>query len=94
MIPDDIFDACSREEIESAVHDRFGSAITQLFRINEDYETDAEILANLKNSTRPAETDILLIQEAWQPPIVEYINFIKNLRLAIGPGPHLRIVPT
>ena len=91
MIPDDIFDACSREKIESAVHDRFGSAITQLFRINEDYETDAEILANLKNINRPAETDILLIQEAWQPPIAEYINFIKNLRLAIGPGPCIRI---
>ncbi len=91
MIPDDIFDACSREEIKSAVQNRFGSAITEIVRIDKDYETDTEILANLKYSKQPAETDILLIQEAWQPPIVEYINFIKNLRSAIGPSPCIRI---
>jgi len=91
MIPDDIFDACSRQEIESALGSRFVAAITQLVRINKDYETDTEILANLKNSSSPSETDILLIQEAWQPPIVEYINFIKNLRRAVGHGPCIRI---
>jgi len=78
MIPDDIFDACSREGIKSAVQNRFGSVVTEIVRINKDYETDAGILANLKERRQPEETDILLIQEAWQPPIVEYINFIKN----------------
>ena len=91
MIPDDIFASCSRQEIESAVRNRFASLVTQLIRISEDSETDAEILANLKNSRQPAETDILLIQEAWQPPIAEYINFIRNLRRSIGPGPCIRI---
>ncbi len=91
MIPDDIFDACPRKEIESAVRSRFASSIAQLIRINEDYETDTEILANLKNKDRPLEMDILLIQEAWQPPIVEYINFIKNLRQAIGLEPCIGI---
>jgi hypothetical protein len=91
MIPDDISDACPREEIESAVRNRFASSITQLMKINKDYETDAEILASLKNSSRPADIDILLIQEAWQPPISEYIAFIKNLRQAIGHGPCIRL---
>jgi hypothetical protein len=91
MIPDDIFAACPRQEIESAVRNRFASPVTQILRISEDSETDSEILAKLKNSSQPAETDILLIQEAWQPPIAEYINFIRNLRRAIGPGPCIRI---
>jgi hypothetical protein len=91
MIPDDISDACPREEIESAVRNRFASSITQLMKINKDYETDAEILASLKKSSRPADIDILLIQEAWQPPISEYIIFIKNLRQAIGQGPCIRL---
>jgi len=91
MVPDDIFAACSQEQIGSAVQLRFGSAIAGIVRINEDSDTDAGILANLKDSSPPAETDILLIQEAWQPPILEYINFIKDLRKAIGPGPCIRI---
>jgi len=91
MVPDDILGACSQEQIEAGVRQRFGSAIAGLVRINENSDTDAAILANLKDSGRPAETDILLIQEAWQPPILEYINFIKDLRKAIGPGPCIRI---
>ena len=91
MIPDDIVNTGSEEEITSALQNISASTITQLVRINKDYETDTEILANLKNSNRPQETDILLIQEAWQPPIVEYIHFIKNLRQAIGAGPCIRI---
>ena len=41
----------------------------------------------LSNSDRMAETDILIIQEAWQPPIMEYIDFIRQLRQAVGDGP-------
>jgi hypothetical protein len=91
MVPDDIFTASSAEQIGSTVQHRFGSAVAGIVRINEDSETDAEILADLKDSSPPAENDILLIQEAWQPPILEYINFIKELRKAIGPGPCIRI---
>ena len=91
MIPDDISAACSRAEIESAVKNRFVCDITEIVRINEDSEADTEILASLKNNRQLAEADILLIQEAWQPPILEYINFIKNLRQAAGPDPCIRI---
>ena len=91
MVPDDIFEACKPEEIASALRNRFVAAVTQIIRFNKDYETDTAILAELKISSLPAETDILLVQEAWQPPIAEYINFIKNLRHAIGPAPCIRI---
>ena len=91
LIPDDIADACPQEEIESAVRNRFAASITQLIRINNNYETDVEIPAALKKNSRPADIDILLIQEAWQPPIAEYITFIKNLRQTIGNGPCIRL---
>jgi hypothetical protein len=90
MIPDEIFASCSREEITSAVQDRFAATVTELVRINENNETDARMLKNL-HSNSSAETDILIIQEAWQPPILEYLHFIKDLRRAIGPGPCIRI---
>jgi len=91
MLPDDIADACSRQEIESAVQNRFGAAITEIVRINGDYAADAAMLASLQKSPQPPETDILLIQEAWQPPIAEYLSFIKKLRQAIGHDTCIRL---
>jgi len=91
MIPDDIFDACSREEVASIVKNRFVAAVQEVIRINEDYETDLEILSSLKSRDWIAQSGVLVIHEAWQPPIMEYITFIKNLRQAIGVEPSIRI---
>jgi hypothetical protein len=91
LVPGDIYDASAKEKIETMLRNRFGDVLKEIVRIDEEYETDAAILANLKKSLESAETDILLIQEAWQPPITEYINFIKNLRITIGYGPCIRI---
>ena len=91
MIPDELYDSCSREEIESVVNKGTVSVIQEVLRINQDYESDKELLANLSSREWMAETDILIIQEAWQPPIMEYIDFIKQLRQALGDGPCIRI---
>ena len=91
MIPDDIFQECTQAEVKSAVQHRFSAAIEEIIRVNKDYETDMQIFSDLKNSSRTADTDILLILEAWQPPITEQLNFIKNLRTAIGNNPCISI---
>jgi len=91
MIPEDIGNTVPGETISAALQERLGTVVSQIIRINKNYETDAEILSDLKNSSRPEDTDILLIQEAWQPPIAEYVSFIKNLRQALGPRPCIRI---
>lgn len=91
MIPDEIYDACSREEIESVVNRGAGYAIREIVRFNQDYASDRELLARLRDGGLPAETEILVIQEAWQPPIMEYIDFIRQLRQAVGDGPCIRI---
>jgi hypothetical protein len=91
MIPDEIYDSCTREEIDSVVNRGSVYAIAEIIRINQDYASDREMLANLRNRDRMVETDILIIQEDWQPPIMEYIDFIKQLRKAVGDGPCIRI---
>lgn len=91
MIPDELYDACAREEIESVVNKGSMYAITEIIRIDQDYAAEREMLAGLQNRDRRGETDILIIQEAWQPPIMEYIDFIKQLRKAVGDGPCIRI---
>lgn len=91
MIPDEIYDACRREEIQSEVNRESMYATQEIIRINEDYESDRDMLANMQNRPGMKQTDILIIQEAWQPPIMEYIDFIKQLRQAVGHGPSIRI---
>jgi len=91
MIPDEIYDACLREEIQSVVNKGSVYATQEIIRINQNYAADRDMLADMQNRPRMDKTNILVIQEAWQPPIMEYIDFIKQLRQAVGDGPFIRI---
>ena len=91
LIPDEIGDACSLEEIETVVNRSGRYGIEGIIRTGQDYATDNAMLASLRSREGVAETDILLIQESWQPPIMEYIDFIRQLRQAVGAAPCIRI---
>lgn len=91
MIPDEIYAACMREEIQPVVNRGSAYATQEIIRINQDYAADRQMLADMGNRPRMGQTDILIIQEAWQPPIMESIDFIKQLRQAVGHGPCIRI---
>jgi len=91
MIPDELHDSCSRAEIESVVNRGGGASIQEIIRINKDFASDRELLERLRNRQLAPETAVLLIQEAWQPPIMEYLDFVKQLRQALGDGPCIRI---
>lgn len=91
MVPDELYDSCAREEIESVVNPGTVSVIQDIIRVNQDYSSDKELLASLSSREGMAGTDILILQEAWQPPIMEYIDFIKQLRQALGTGPCIRV---
>lgn len=91
MIPDELYDSCSREEIEAVVNKGFGAVIGEIIRINQDYASDRELFERLRNRELAPETAVLIVQEAWQPPILESIGFIKQLRQALGDGPCIRI---
>ncbi len=91
MIPDDIYDSCSRDEIESVVNTGAVYTIREIIRINQDYASDRAVLDELRYMDRMEETAVLIIQEAWQPPIMEYIDFIKQVRMAMGDVPCIRI---
>jgi hypothetical protein len=91
LIPDELHDSCSAEEIASVVNRDGRYDIQAIIRTGQDYGADRELLASLKDRKGMADTDLLLIQEAWQPPIMEYVDFIRQLRQAAGNGPCIRI---
>jgi hypothetical protein len=69
LIPDELFDECDQTELTRYCEQRFGYKIQRILRLDERYDY-------AKDSVSP----VLLLQEAWQPPILELINFLKQLR--------------
>ena len=86
LIPDDIFEACTDDELESVISKTFGYPIQRRIRFGEDEEGDKRVLHELSSMKRGEDvaTDLLILQEGWQPPIRENLLFIRDLRMASG----------
>jgi len=85
LIPDDIFEACSDDDLERTIGQALGGHTIKKIRMgtadtDETIAPDRLIPVGLENGW----THILILQEAWQPPIIEDIAFIKALRHHLG----------
>ena len=56
-----------------------GLAISSRHRFQVDYESDRQLLSKLTESDQPAD-DIMIIMESWMPPLVDFLEFLKELR--------------
>lgn len=79
LIPEDIYDSCPLDELHRIVRERTGAGILDVIPFREEDGTDLALLIRKKESH-----DILLLQEAWQPPIREFLFFLRDLRRAVG----------
>ncbi|MCJ7683499.1 MAG: DUF2868 domain-containing protein, partial [Desulfobacteraceae bacterium] len=85
LIPDDIFEAFTDDELQSVISKTFGCPIQRRIRFGEDEEGDQRVLHELSSMKRgDAATNLLILQEGWQPPIRENLLFIRDLRKASG----------
>ncbi len=78
LIPDDI-NPITDNEIRTAVKTNLHGKCNQLLTIMIDEEQDISEWKKLI-----AKESILLMQEGWQPCTMEYLDYIKSLRKAIG----------
>ena len=78
LIPDEIYDSCPSHELNRIVVERMGAGVHKFIRFNEDDEIERDFLKGEEYF------DILLLQEAWQPPIREFLFYLKDLRKAVG----------
>ncbi len=83
LIPEEIYDSCPVEELRKVLLERTGSRIIDRIRVSEDENIDGEIF---KKRDHP---DVLVLQEAWRPPLREDLFFFKELRKAIGKSPRI-----
>ena len=85
LIPDEIFEACSDEDLEITIGQALGGQVVEKIRIG-NTDTDETIAPDrlIPAGSENGWTHILILQEAWQPPIIEDIAFIKALRHHLG----------
>ncbi len=85
LVPDDIFEACHDNELERVVFKTLGGSIQQKLRFGEDAKRDQNVLKEVSRIRKEgAPSGLLIVQEAWQPPIKENLLFIQDLRMALG----------
>jgi len=84
LIPDDIFEACPKNELERIISKILGYPIQRRLRFGEDEKGDKRLLDEFSRMKREGAPNVVVLQEAWQPPIREYLLFIRDLRLALG----------
>ncbi len=93
IVPDDIDASCPEDEIRTRIDKITGHKLIRKISFGADtiqsIESIQEILIHHAPENRNA--SILILREAWQPPIREALLFLKHLRKTIGNQPIIRI---
>lgn len=84
MIPDELFEECELQELEDYCRQAFGYGIGERVRINEEYSDHRDLLLRLEKSATSGCPPLLILQEAWQPPIREMLRLLQEIRESCG----------
>ena len=85
LIPDDIYDECPTAELRDHVQKALATHISEILRFGENIAADREIIQRLGDIEWSDQIPgVFILQEAWQPPIREFLTFLSNLREAMG----------
>jgi len=85
LIPDDIFEACQEKELADVVRKVVGCPVREKIRFGRDLTEDEEVLQAVADTRKGHRASgLLIVQEAWQPPIREALRFIQELRRVSG----------
>ncbi len=84
LIPDELFDDCEPGRLAELCQQAFGYTVARSLRLDEEYGDTSLIYSQLQREADMSCPPILVIQEAWQPPIQEMLRFLRELRLQCG----------
>jgi hypothetical protein len=86
FIPEDIDAMFAQDDLADRILSVFRLRILGRIRYSMDYAEEKAALKNLleKTDVSLSATRLIILQEAWQPPIRETISWIRSLRNAVG----------
>ncbi|MDH3346957.1 MAG: DUF2868 domain-containing protein [Desulfobulbaceae bacterium] len=91
LIPDELFDDCELQELGHYCRQVFGYQVINKIKINEQHGDNLTLFRQLCKTSGPGCPPLLILQEAWQPPIQETFRFLDELRATCGHECHIII---
>ncbi|HOO47645.1 MAG TPA: DUF2868 domain-containing protein [Deltaproteobacteria bacterium] len=92
LMPSDLLSGYTSGELEAVVYRRLGWKVADVMNIRGEVVSDARVLDALAEAVTKEKTGIVVIQEAWQPPIIETVEFMKELRRREGPNVQIAVL--
>ncbi|MBN2427469.1 MAG: DUF2868 domain-containing protein [Deltaproteobacteria bacterium] len=84
LVKEELADRIPREDMLRVGRAYFAMDVDEIFSIGGLLNQEQQVLENLKNRDWEGRHDgALLILEAWQPPILETLDFFRQLRMAL-----------
>ena len=90
LVPDELYADCGQQKLDLFCRQAFAYEVGELFQIDEDDIDHSSIFARVKNFP-DGFSALLVLQEAWQPPIQEMLLFLRELRKLCGAETHILI---
>jgi hypothetical protein len=85
LVPDDISNRCVQAEFSRLIFEQFGYNLAQILDVSMDITSDGNVFEHLASTKwDDGQPKILILQEAWQPPIREIMLFIEKARQILG----------
>lgn len=81
LIPDELFDDLDRDQLESQLSSHEGAGPFHKLRIGSLDQSEEELYSLIARTLHEnACTGIVLLQEAWQPPLREILSLLRRIR--------------
>jgi len=88
LLPDELFADCDVQALDLLCRQTFGYGVGESLIINDEELGYSSIFGNLKSRPDGCPS-LLILQEAWQPPIQEMLIFLRKLREICDDETHL-----
>lgn len=79
LVPEDIDPSCSSERINENLRNRLGLAMASRIACRMDPDADMAAIKKILAENKTSPPHLVMIQEAWQPPIQEILGYITAI---------------
>lgn len=84
LMPTDLMTLYDRSRLTEVIAQYMGWHVSDVLEICGEAGADQGVMDSMSDALKSEGSAVVLIQEAWQPPIIEIKDFIKTLRRKLG----------
>ncbi|MEA2102489.1 MAG: DUF2868 domain-containing protein, partial [Thermodesulfobacteriota bacterium] len=84
LMPTDLMPLYNRSRLIEVIAQYLGWHVSDVLEIYGESSADQGVMDTISDALKREGGAVVLLQEAWQPPIIEIKDFIKTLRRMLG----------